>query len=402
MCIIITYLLSRITGVSMQDDRSRLYIILCSVAALLSAFFIFHEYSRASKAQDEFISVATSSPKDALSVALKKRKEKPTRRTVKGLYLTAHSAGTPRTVDRIIDLIDRTELNSVIIDIKDYTGKILYDSNVALVNELKTERNQIGDVRALIQKLHDKDIYVIARQTVFQDPILAERRPEWAIKSKRGKLWHDKKGLTWVDPTRKEVWEYNVAIAEEAIRLGFDEINFDYVRFPLDGNMNDVIYTNGGKKRYEVMAEFFQFLNTELSDEPAWISIDVFGFAMEKEGDNDMSIGQRLVDAVHDVDYISPMMYPSHYPGGHLGLANPAADPAKVIENGMKKGLPRFKSTRAQVRPWLQAFNMGANYTNASSTLIRAQIDAVEKYSDAGWMLWNASNKYSEVGLRVE
>lgn len=391
----------------MQNEQSGFYLVMCSIIALSAAFFIFHEYSRASKAQEESISAVTSSPKDALSVALKKRKEKPARRMVKGLYLTAHSAGRPAKIDEIINLIDRTELNSVIIDIKDYSGKILYDSNVALVNELKTEKNQIGDARALIQKLHDKDIYVIARQTVFQDPILAERKSEWAIKSKRGgsaspadKLWRDKKGLTWVDPTRKEVWEYNVAIAEEAIRLGFDEINFDYVRFPSDGNMNDVVYTNGGKRRYEVMAEFFQFLNTELSDEPAWISIDVFGFAMEKEGDNDMSIGQRLVDAVHDVDYISPMMYPSHYPSGHLGLANPAADPAKVIENGMKKGLPRFKSTRAQVRPWLQAFNMGANYTSTSSTLIRAQIDMVEKYSDAGWMLWNASNKYSDVGLK--
>lgn len=387
--------------------KSRIYLVICSIVAFAAAFFIFHEYSRASKAQDESISATTSSPKDSLAVALKKRKEKPARRVVKGLYLTAHSAGRPAKIDEIINLIDRTELNSVIIDIKDYTGKILYDSNVSLVNELKTEKNQIGDVPALIKKLHDKNIYVIARQTVFQDPILAERKPEWAIKSKRGgsaspadKLWRDNKGLTWVDPTRKEAWEYNVAIAEEAIRLGFDEINFDYVRFPSDGNMNDVVYTNGGKKRYEVMGEFFQFLNTELSDEPAWVSIDVFGFAMEKEGDNDMSIGQRLVDAVHDVDFISPMMYPSHYPSGHLGLANPAADPAKVIENGMKKGLPRFKSTRAQVRPWLQAFNMGANYTSASSTLIRAQIDMVEKYSDAGWMLWNAGNRYTEVGLK--
>jgi len=325
------------------------------------------------------------------------QKRKPAKREVKGIYITAYSAGSPKKVDSIIDLINKTELNAVVIDIKDYSGLVLYDSNMLLVNELDTEDDRIGDVEALIQKFHDNDIYVIARQTVFQDPILARKKPEWAIKAKYGGLWRDNKGLAWVDPTQQSVWRYNVAIAKEAIRLGFDEINFDYVRFPSDGNMSQVVYTNGDQSRAEVMGDFFAFLDQELSHEKAWISIDMFGFVMERH--DGISIGQRLEDAVDHIDYISPMMYPSHYPSGHLNLANPAANPGLVIENGMKKGAPYFENTRAEVRPWIQAFNIGANY---GAVNIRAQIDMVEKYTDGGWLMWNASNRYSTAGLKIE
>lgn len=328
---------------------------------------------------------------------LKTLKQKPTKIEAKGIYLTAYSAGNPKKVAAMIDLINRTELNTVVIDIKDYSGKVLYDSNLAMVNELGLEDNRIGDVRAVVKQFHDHGIYVIARQTVFQDPILAQKKPEWAIKSKRGGVWRDNLGLAWVDPTQKPVWNYNVALAKEAIQIGFDEINFDYVRFPSDGNMSDVVYNTGNKKRYEVMGEFFTFLDEQLSDRPAHISLDFFGFVMERF--DGMSIGQRLEDAVDHVDYISPMMYPSHYPPGHLGLDNPAAYPGVVIENGMKKGSPWFKDKRAQARPWIQAFHIGAYY---DASKIRAQIDAIKKYSDGGYLLWNASNNYSDAGLKSE
>jgi hypothetical protein len=259
------------------------------------------------------------------------------------------------------------------------------------------ERHTMKDVLAILKKFHDNNIYVIARQTVFQDPALAEKKSDWAIKSKGGGIWKDHKSLPWVEPTRREVWEYNVAIAKEAIALGFDEINFDYVRFPSDGDMSKVVYTTKNKQRYDVMREFFVFLNEQLSGEPAWLSLDFFGFVMERH--DGMSIGQRLVDAVDVVDFISPMMYPSHYPAGHLGIKNPAASPGPVIENGMKKGLPYFEQKRAQVRPWIQAFHIGAKY---GAKNIRAQIDAIEKYPNAGWLLWNAANRYSADGLKAE
>ncbi len=318
-------------------------------------------------------------------------------KTVKGLYLTAYSAGSKTKINEIINLIKQTELNAVVIDIKDYSGLVLYDSQLPVVNELRTKDDRLGDVQALVKKLHDNKIYVIARQTVFQDPILAEKKPDWAIKKKSGGVWRDRKGLAWVDPTRREVWEYNLAIAKEAVQFGFDEINFDYVRFPSDGNMSEVVYTVGDRKKYEVMADFYEFLSHRLSLEPVWLSLDLFGFVMEKSGEDDMNIGQRLMDTVDNADYVCPMMYPSHYPAGHLGLANPANYPAQVFENGFQKGMPKVAGRRAKIRPWIQAFNLGAVY---DAEKIRAQIEVTEKYSDAGWLLWNASNRYTEAGLK--
>lgn len=325
-------------------------------------------------------------------------KQKPVRQKAKGIYLTASSAANSKKLAQMIALIDTTELNAVVIDTKDYTGKILYPSSVPLAVQLKTVKPVMTDVAAIIKQLHEKNIYVIARQTVFQDPALASAKPALAIKSKKGGLWRDNLGLSWVDPTNREVWDYNVDIAKEAIALGFDEINFDYVRFPTDGDLRQAVFATSTARRYENMANFYQYISNALADEPAYISLDFFGFVMERH--DGMSIGQRLVDAVEVVDYISPMMYPSHYPKGYLNLDNPAAYPGAVIANGMKQGIGYFtSSTRAEVRPWLQAFHMGAYY-NASK--IRAQIDAVEKHPNGGWLLWNASNNYTANGLKKE
>lgn len=323
-----------------------------------------------------------------------KKTPKPAVIEAKGIYLTAYSAANPTKRAQMIDLINRTELNSVVIDIKDYTGYLLYDSDVPLANELGLETDRLGDVSAIIKDFHDNGIYVIARQTVFQDPILAEKRPDLAIKATYGGLWRDHKGLAWVDAAKEEIWEYNVDIAKEAIALGFDEINFDYVRFPTDGNMAAIVYSHGDMEKHDVMRGFFSYLSEELKHEPAYISLDFFGFTMERH--DGMIIGQRLEDAVDLVDYICPMMYPSHYPSGHLGLQNPAAVPGIVIEHGMKEGVPYFEGKRAEARPWIQAFNLGAVY---DAGRIRAQIDAVEAYTGGGWLLWNAANRYSDAGL---
>ncbi len=375
------------------SKNSRHYKILVVILALLSfgAYFILKTNLSEAQTIDSQKVI-----KQEQEVVIKK----PAPAHVKGIYLTAYTTTLDSKMEYLLDLIDTTELNSVVIDIKDYTGKLLYDSNVEMVNKYNLEKDILGDVSALIKKLHERDIYVIARQTVFQDPILAEKKPELAFKKIGGSLWRDYKGLAWVDSSNKEVWDYNVAIAKEAINLGFDEINFDYVRFPSDGNLKNIIYTHNktpetkDKKKYDVMRDFFAYLDKELKDEPAWISVDFFGFVMERH--NGINIGQRLEDVVDYVDFVSPMMYPSHYPSGHLGIANPAAHPYAVIDNGMKKGLPWFEGKRAKVRPWIQAFNIGAQY---GATNIRAQIDAIEKYDNAGWLLWNASNRYSKEGL---
>jgi hypothetical protein len=394
--------LKKLLGKKVFDAKETfLYLVIFLVVSFFSGVFLYIGWNYTLAEQDAMIILELSQvpPKKRMLKDYKKSQERMNRDNIKAVYLTAYSAGNHKKITEIIDLINKTELNAVVIDTKDYSGKVLYDSDVPLVNELGLEDYRITKLEELIDVLHEYDIYVIARQTVFQDPILARKKPEFALKNKWGGLWYDYKGLAWVDPSNTDVWDYNVEIAKEAIKFGFDEVNFDYVRFPSDGNMSSIAYNNGEKKKYEVMADFFDYLDEHLSPASIKISLDMFGFVMEKYGEDDMSIGQRLEDALDEVDAIAPMMYPSHYPSGHLGLANPAAYPALVIENGMEKGAPRFENKRAKLRPWLQAFNLGAVY---DANKIRAQIDMVEKYSSAGWMLWNAANRYTTAGLKLE
>ncbi len=318
---------------------------------------------------------------------------------VKGLYLTAYSAGEPKKLSEIIKLINETELNSVVVDIKDYSGHILYDSKLPLVNELKLKSARVKDIKNLLRRLDENKIYKIARISVFQDPLLAERKTEWAIKSKKGGLWRDKNRLAWVDPANREVWAYVVSVAKEAARLGFDEINFDYIRFPTDGPMADIVYTNGAKKRHEVIKDFFKYVSEQMADEPVYLSADLFGLTTEKKGEDDMRIGQLFVDVVDYFDYIMPMVYPSHYPSGYRGFKNPAEHPYEVVNEAIKAGVKKTDGKRAKTRAWLQAFNMGAIY-NAKK--IRAQIKATDDAGADGWILWNAANRYTDKGLEKE
>ena len=374
-------------------------IYLIVFIGFLFGLILFSVWTITTATQESLVLLEISAPLKRQKIdELRKRQERLARHNLKGIYLTAYSAGNDEKITAIIDLIERTELNAVVIDIKDYAGKVLYDSAVPPVVELGLADNRLGDVKALLNSLHRADIYVIARQTVFQDPILAEKKPDWALKNKNGGQWRDYKGLAWVDPANRAVWDYNLAIAREAIKFGFEEINFDYVRFPSDGDMSVLQYNHSQREKYEVMAEFFDYLDKNLDASPVNLSLDFFGFALEKTGTDDMNIGQRLDDALDKVDGIYPMMYPSHYPDGHLGLSNPAEHPAVVIKNGLELGTPRFAGKKAVLRPWLQAFNLGAIY---DAEKIRAQIDMTESYTDAGWFLWNAANRYSEAGLKL-
>ena len=326
------------------------------------------------------------------------RLEKPASIIAKGLYLTAASAAHSLTRRHIIDLINRTELNAVVIDIKDYTGRVLYDSKIALVDELGLDRGVLK-VKSVIDDFKKNGIYVIARQTVFQDPLLARAKPEWAVRTPTGALWKDYKQISWVDPTRKEVWEYNLAIAREAARLGFDEINFDYVRFPSDGDISTASYSSIKESKAETIASFFRFLKKEMKREPVFTSLDLFGLVLES-GDFDLNIGQTLAGAADTVNYIYPMTYPSHYPRGHLNMTNPADHPYEVIKHGLASADPIIAGSSTKLRPWLQAFDLGAVYDGEK---IRLEIMATEEASSTvGWMLWNASNEYSDKGLRPD
>ncbi|MFB6181568.1 MAG: putative glycoside hydrolase [Candidatus Magasanikbacteria bacterium] len=328
-------------------------------------------------------------------VKLKKQEIKPKKIEAKGVYLTARSASADWKLNRIIYLLNNTQLNTVVIDIKHYTGKVLYDSDVKLVNKLGLEKNRLGDVEEIIEKLHKNDIYVIARQSVFQDPALAEAKPSFALKNKKGKVWKNKNGISWSNPANKKVWEYNISIAKEAASLGFDEINFDYVRFPSDGDTSRIRPKLSIQEKQQIIANFFDYIKEEMKYEPVRTSLDLFGMVMESpEG---LRIGQNLKYAVNEVDYISPMMYPSHYPEGHIGIKKPSENPKKILENGLKQGQKYFKGSKAELRPWIQAFSLYSKYDRDK---IQDQINTVEKYTDAGWILWNARNVYRKEDIK--
>jgi hypothetical protein len=373
--------------------------LLISSACVFSFIFCFASYVSVS-AETESLGVM-SLLEDALHTAeqpvIPRDKVAPIK--VKGLYLTAYSAGSEKKMASIMELIDSTELNAIVIDIKDYSGQVLYDSDVKLVDSLHLQDNRIKKLKELLSQLHDRNIYMIARVSVFQDPILAEKKPEWAIKSKQGGLWRDKNRLAWVDPANEHVWQYVVSIAKEAAQLGFDEINFDYIRFPTDGRLSDIVYSHGERKRYEVIGDFFAYVEDQMKDEPVYISADLFGLTTEKKGADDMSIGQRLADAVDHFDYVMPMVYPSHYPTGYRGYKNPANYPYEVVYNAMKAGVAQAEGKKAKLRSWIQAFNLGAVYDDAK---IRAQIKASDDAGADGWVLWNAANRYTKKGLKVD
>ncbi|MBW6441201.1 putative glycoside hydrolase [Patescibacteria group bacterium] len=331
---------------------------------------------------------------------------------VKALYVTAWSTTIPERVDGLIDLMKKEKLNALVIDIKDYSGFVAYDSENEFVLKYGSKKVIIPDVDALIKKLHENEIYVMARITVFQDPVLAVARTDLAIKNNvTGGLWKDNSGLAWIDPSSIEARDYIVEIAKDASARGFDEINFDYIRFPSDGRLSQMsfpFYNSKKQTKREVIKEVFEHFRTNLPD--IIISVDLFGLVTVNK--DDLGIGQTIEDAFENFDYISPMAYPSHYANGFIGYQNPAQYPYEVVKYSMEHAierLERFKEAQeedsegqkkplAKIRPWLQAFDMGAVYT---PKMVRAQIDASNESGGVGWILWNASNKYSTkvVGL---
>lgn len=321
---------------------------------------------------------------------------------IKAIYLTSDSGGNEKKINWLIELADKSELNTVVIDIKDFSGYIAYDSSVADAEKYKTERLDIKDIDGLINKLHQHNIYVIARITVFQDPVLARARPDWAVRNKytRG-IWYDRNGLSWINPVASAAWDYFVAISRDAAERGFDELNFDYIRFPSDGDMTALVFPgwDGKTSKAEVVGKFYKYLREQLPG--VRLSADMFGFVTTHT--DDLGIGQIMENAFVAFDYVSPMVYPSHYPPNYLGFANPAEHPYEVVNTALKGGIERLKKyklehpeNKTQFRPWLQDFKLGADYTPA---MVEAQIKATQDalgQDYVGFMLWNAKNVYHE------
>lgn len=318
---------------------------------------------------------------------------------IKGIYATGWSAGSEKKINQLISIIKNNNLNSIVIDIKDYSGHISY----FIQNEKAKNSGALDEIRILypnklIKKLHDENIYVIGRITVFQDPIFAKKFPQNAVKNKlTNDLWKDNKGLFWIDPQSKEYWDYILDISRDAWARGFDELNFDYIRFPSDGNLELMEFPFWDKQtpEREAIKDFFDYLKNNLKD--VKISADVFGLTTISK--DDLGIGQIIEDAYNYFDAVCPMVYPSHFNNGSFGYKNPAEYPYEVIYKSMSEALTRLKnntSSIAVLRPWIQSFDLGAKYDKKK---INDQIRAVEDVLlntnyFGGYLLWDPSNNY--------
>lgn len=333
---------------------------------------------------------------------------------IRGVYATGWSAGSARSINYLANFIKQSGFNAIVIDIKDYSGYLSYKIDEPEFNaDGANNQIKISEINKLIKSLHDQNIYVIGRITVFQDPVLAKAHPEWALKNKAtGETWLDDHKLAWMDPASQDVWNYNIEIAKDALSRGFDEINFDYVRFASDGNLNDISYPiwNGKTPKAEIIKEFFADLRKEMPN--ARLSADLFGLTTINH--DDLGIGQVIEDAFPYFNYIDPMVYPSHYASGFLGYKNPALYPYEVIKYSIDHALARLNNFNAKeanstssvpeqikskIRPWLQDFNLGATY-DASMVLkeVSAVNDAFATSSDdfGGFLMWSPTNVYTQ------
>jgi hypothetical protein len=319
----------------------------------------------------------------------------------KAIYATAATAGRPDLLNPLIDLIDRTELNAIVVDLKDSTGDVFYDTNVQLAHDIGAVHPAF-EVKPLLDLLHQHKIYVIARIVVFEDPVLAEARPDWAIHdTATGDLWRTWNGLAWVNAHRPEIWDYDVALAREAARLGFDEIQLDYIRFPSDGPLNRAEYgvPHDDRTRPGAIRDFLTRAHDALQPTGAYLSGDVFGLAMWDTEDS--GIGQHLEDVIGAVDFVCPMVYPSHFSNGSQGFDIPNNHPYEVILTSMQEGAKRVPHDTAKIRPWLQDFTLGDGIAYGDAE-VQKQIKASDDAGTGGWMLWNAANVYHDGALRPQ
>jgi len=327
---------------------------------------------------------------------------------INAVYLTSWSATNQKTVDYVIDIAKNTEINAVVIDVKDWSGHIAYDTQVAEAEKYNAERKIIPDIKAFLEKFKKEGIYTIARIAVFQDPVLAFAKPELAVRQKTDTslIWLDNSGLSWVDPASKESWSYNTAIAKDALSQGFDEINFDYIRFPTDGDLQNMSFPfwDGMTPKNLIIREFFKYLRKELPK--AVLSVDLFGLTTVNK--DDLGVGQIIEYGYESFDYVCPMVYPSHYAPGFKGYENPADYPYEVIEFSMQRALKRMKDynqeyqKNAKLRPWIQDFDLRAEYNKEQ---VRLEIDAIlnslgEDFS--GFMVWNSENIYTTEAFSPE
>jgi hypothetical protein len=324
------------------------------------------------------------------------------RSRLKGVYLSYYGVADRAIRGRVLGLLDRTELNTVVIDVKGDRGFIPYESEIPLARSA----GAMGPVRVpdfddLLAGLKAKGVHTVARVVAFKDDVLARYRPEWAVAdTTTGSPWLDNERLAWLDPFQEQAWAYPIAVAREAALRGFAEIQFDYLRFPSDGRLGAARYSRASteQSRVQAIALFLQQARLALAPLGTALAIDVFGYTAFNA--DDTGIGHRIEDLAPLVDVLCPMAYPSAYHAGIPGVRNPVAHPYEIVLETVKRIRGRVGSAAVQIRPWIQDFRDYAFDRRAFGVPeIRAQMMAALDAGATGWMLWNPGNRYTADAL---
>jgi hypothetical protein len=319
--------------------------------------------------------------------------------TPKGIYLSAYGISSMKLRNSALELVKGTPINTFVIDIKTDTAMVSYKSSVPLATEIGAQKLVLKkDMPELIEKLHAQGIYTIGRIVTFKDTLLAQAKPEWTIKTANGQVFRDREGLAWVDPFRTEVWEYNTALAVEAAQMGFDEIQFDYVRFP---DTRGLVFSkpNTEQNRVEAINGLLTTARKKLEPYNVFLAADIFGYVCWNLDDTE--IGQRIVDVMQHVDYASPMLYPSGFQFGIPGYRNPVANSHEIVYRSLERARVRANVPAVRFRPWLQAFKDYAfDRRQFGQSEIQQQISAAERFGANGWLLWNPRNVYNAEAIK--
>jgi hypothetical protein len=312
---------------------------------------------------------------------------------VMGLYLSSYGAATPKIRNAAIETLERNHMNALVIDVKGDRGFIPFKVDIPLAEEVGAQKIVLNkDYPAFIKNLKDKGIYLIARIVTFKDDLLAGAKPQWAVKTQGGSIFRDRERLRWADAFHKETWDYNIAIAKAVAQMGFDEIQFDYVRLP---DNRGVVFPEPSNiaNRSKVITGFLEAAYKALIPYNVFVAADVFGYVPWNEGDT--GIGQQIVPITKAMDFVNLMVYPSGY---HLGIPkykNPVQHPYEIVYQTQKIAQERTKASPLQFRPWLQAFRdyafRGGDF---SEERMRIQIKAAEDSGASGFLFWNPRNVY--------
>lgn len=329
---------------------------------------------------------------------------------VKGIYVTSNST-QGKKMDELVKFIKDSNLNTMVIDVKDDTGNITMKLNTG---NKQVDKNtlDIVDGKKLLKKLHDNNIYPIARIVTFKDTKLANEHPEWTFRNSDGSVWTNGKGDSFVNPFMKEVWKYDIDVAKAAAKAGFQDIQFDYVRFPegFENQADSLTYNKGeyknskmssGDQRVDTITKFLEYANKELKPMGVNVSADVFGYSALVE--NAPGIGQSFPKISKNVDAISSMIYPSHWSNGDFGLQAPDTEPYKTVNRYIQKEnslLDTLGKDKPISRPWIQDFTasyLGAgNYIEYDAKAISEEVQALKDNGVNEFLLWNAGNDYTE------